>query len=1317
MAHEHEQERSDSPQGAIVPGGNDAESLRRANAVLGGLIEGSRDLMAVQDTEFHFIAFNRGYQAEFKEVYGVQLKAGDSLLTLLAHLPEESRTAREFWARTLRGEEFTETIEFGDPALGRRSYEIQSFPIRDPAGLLIGGAHIARDVTVRGRAEEALRASEENFRRIIDSSTDCIKVIDLEGRMLSINPCGQRLMEIEDPTHFIGRFWLDTWDDEGRQLAAEAMERARNGEIGHFCALSRTVQGSPKWWDETVSPILDAAGRPERLLVIANDITQRKQTEDELRRSEAEFRTFFESSGGGKAQADPSGRFLRVNGKLCEMTGYSCEELLGMTIADVIHPEDRERQMELFRQARDSEAAEYSVEKRYLRKDGAVVWVQATVGFLRDETGNACRSLAVIQDITPLKRTEQELRASEERFRRLIETSTVGLAIVDAGGCICYANPMLLEMLGYALEDVCHLHCGDFIPPEFSARHASAVEEVLATGVSEPYEKELIAKDGRRVPVLDGAALISKDPDGHPLIAFFITDLTRLKQAEAERERLLGEKTMALEQLEIERQKLQAIIQHMPAGVIMTDAATEQRILINEAAAEILGATLEPGSPTGEMAHQLLKADGQPYAYAEYPIVRTLRTGEIVRDEEIRIVRPDGEQRSILTNSVPIRDAEGRIVSGVVLFREITERKRAEEALHESEAFLRMVLHHLPAGVSIVDAATQQYRIVNAQAERILGEPIPVGAPLQGVTQFLTFQPDRTPYPLEDWPVLRAIRDCQVITNEEMFILRGDGTCRTILVNAAPLMNSGPHVKAGIVVFADISERKRMERELRQSEEFTHSVLNSMPAHVVVLDQDGTIIEVNEAWTSFARENGAPDPERAYRGENYLEVCRRAAASELPGGEGAQECLEKLQALMKGAIDQFDLEYPCHAPGEQRWFLLRATPVTGGEGRVVISHIDITERKQAEAALMNADRRKDEFLAMMAHELRNPLAPIRNAVQVLRLAATQEGVLERQRDIIERQVTHMARLLDDLLDVARITRGNTTLKKSVVRLSDVFVRAVESANPLIESRRHTLRVSSPPEGLRVYGDFDRLIQIVSNLLTNAAKYTEEGGTIWLDAATEGPEVVIRVRDTGVGIAPAMLPRVFDVFTQVTRTLDRSQGGLGLGLTLVRRLTQMHGGSVDARSAGLGQGSEFIVRLPALPAEPTSGSQQEGTLVQAQTHPHRILVVDDVADTANSLAELLGLFDHEVRTAYDGPAVIQIAREFEPDVIILDIGLPGEDGYEVARKIRQDAKLQGVILIAMTGYGQEEDRRRAQQAGFDHLFTKPVELGALQSLLA
>jgi signal transduction histidine kinase len=373
--------------------------------------------------------------------------------------------------------------------------------------------------------------------------------------------------------------------------------------------------------------------------------------------------------------------------------------------------------------------------------------------------------------------------------------------------------------------------------------------------------------------------------------------------------------------------------------------------------------------------------------------------------------------------------------------------------------------------------------------------------------------------------------------------------------------------------------------------------------------------------------------------------------------------------------------------------------------------------------LREADRRKDEFLAMLAHELRNPLAPIRNALEILRLRGRDRRAAAREAwDMVERQTEQLSRLVDDLLDVSRITRGKITLQRAPVEVAEVVRRAVETSRPLIEARRHTLQVQLPPRPLWVEGDLTRLAQVVLNLLNNAAKYTDEGGqlSVAVEAPAEGngwpAEVVIRVRDTGMGIRPEMLPRVFDLFTQADRTLDRAQGGLGIGLTLVRRLVQMHGGRVEAHSEGPGKGSEFMVRLPLyrgpLPEPDDSG---DGAAVAAP--PRRILVVDDNRDSAQSLATLLRLTGNDVLAANDPRAALEAAARFRPEVAILDIGLPGMDGYELARRLRSLPGLEHLRLAALTGYGSEEDRRRSRDAGFDDHLVKPVEMETLQAFLS
>ncbi|HEX6903124.1 MAG TPA: ATP-binding protein [Thermoanaerobaculia bacterium] len=408
------------------------------------------------------------------------------------------------------------------------------------------------------------------------------------------------------------------------------------------------------------------------------------------------------------------------------------------------------------------------------------------------------------------------------------------------------------------------------------------------------------------------------------------------------------------------------------------------------------------------------------------------------------------------------------------------------------------------------------------------------------------------------------------------------------------------------------------------------------------------------------------------------------------------------------------------ADGETRWVWDRSSPVFADTGEIVFWEgfvTDVTEQKRTEEALREADRRKDEFLAMLAHELRNPLAPIRNAAQALKLSGPADDRREWALEVIERQTQHLTRLVDDLLDVSRITRGKVTLAHEPLDLATVVHRAVEASRPLIDARRHHLSVVLPPEPVRLEGDLTRLVQVVGNLLNNAAKYTDPGGHIGIEAAREDGEAVIRVRDDGMGLPADLLPRVFDLFTQADRSLDRSQGGLGIGLTLVRQLVELHGGRVEARSDGPGHGSEFAVRLPALDAPAVAGAgTAAGEPVRSAARGMRVLVVEDNPDSAEMMSFLLQLRGHEVRTAHDGHQALEEARIFEPQAVLCDIGLPGMNGYEVAERLRQHPAFERTPLIALTGYGQEEARRRAQEAGFDHHLVKPVEPDALEALL-
>jgi signal transduction histidine kinase len=388
---------------------------------------------------------------------------------------------------------------------------------------------------------------------------------------------------------------------------------------------------------------------------------------------------------------------------------------------------------------------------------------------------------------------------------------------------------------------------------------------------------------------------------------------------------------------------------------------------------------------------------------------------------------------------------------------------------------------------------------------------------------------------------------------------------------------------------------------------------------------------------------------------------------------------------------------------------------------------EVAERARVELALKEADRHKDEFLAMLAHELRNPLAPIHNAVQLMHRQDLANPHLVWSRDVIGRQLAHLTRLVDDLLDVSRITRGKINLNKQVLELHDLIGRTVETVQPLIDERGHTLRVSVPPGSLMVFGDPTRLSQALGNVLGNAAKYTERGGQIELSVRPLGAEVEIRVRDDGIGIPAELMPRIFNLFTQLDRTSGASQSGLGIGLALVQRLIEMHGGSVAAYSEGLGQGSEFVIRLPtyireklAVGLNSHSPSALEQSIMNAEgaaRTQRRILVADDNNDALESLATLLQLSGHEVYTAANGAVALESAEQHRPEVALLDIGMPKLDGYEVARRIRAQPWGQRITLVALTGWGQDSDRRRSQEAGFDSHLVKPLDLDKLTELLA
>ena len=500
---------------------------------------------------------------------------------------------------------------------------------------------------------------------------------------------------------------------------------------------------------------------------------------------------------------------------------------------------------------------------------------------------------------------------------------------------------------------------------------------------------------------------------------------------------------------------------------------------------------------------------------------------------------------------------------------------------------------------------------------------------------------------------------------------------------------------------------RQAEAIARENERRFRSMANTVPQLAWMADPTGSRFWYNERWYEYT---GTSAPQM--HGWGWREVVHP---------QHTEQVVQKLRRCFNSGSPWEDT-YPMRSKeGSFRWFLSRAQPIEDEDGRIerwVGTDTDMTERLAIEEALREADRRKDEFLATLAHELRNPLAPIRQAAQLSNTAGVTETQKQWCHSVIDRQVQHMSLLLDDLLDISRLTRGTLALRMQATDLGSIVSVAIETARPLIDAKGHTLSIETCNENARFLADPLRVAQVLSNLLSNAAKYTDAHGSIRLTARYADQLLQIRVADNGIGISAQALPKLFQMFSQVQATMDRSEGGLGIGLALAKGLVDMHGGSIEAHSAGRGHGSEFIVCIPCPPLADCADSMAAGA-AQPQAPPHRVLIADDNRDAAESLGMLLRMEGHEVIVTHDGAGALSAFSEFAPDIVILDIGMPGQNGYEVARLMRKsigEQPIKPIKLIAVTGWGQDSDKAEAMDAGFDGHLTKPVDPTRLTKLM-
>ena len=791
----------------------------------------------------------------------------------------------------------------------------------------------------------------------------------------------------------------------------------------------------------------------------------------------------------------------------------------------------------------------------------------------------------------------------------------------------------------------------------------------------------LIAKDGTERPIDDSAAPIR---DGYGRVVgcvLVFRDVTERRKAERAARFLAS----------IVESSDDAIIGKDVNGVITSWNRAAER-LFGYSAAEAIGSPIKILAPPD-------------HADEMSGILTRIKQGERVEHFDTIRRAKDGRLVPISLTVSPIKDGEGVIVGASKVARDVSERKRAEEALREEKARLHTTLVGIGDAVIVTDAESH-VTIMNPVAQALTGwKGEATGRPLEEVFRIVNEQTRR---PVES-PVSRVFREGTVVglANHTVLISK-DGAERPIDDSAAPIRDQNGLLVGVVMVFRDVTERRKAEQERIESEERIRSVLNHVLDGIIAIDEQGRIEAFNAAAENLFGYKAQevigqnvkvlmPEP---FHGEHdgYLANYRRTGQAKIIGigREVVGRRKDGSTFPMDLAVSTFELDRKRHFTGIVR---------------------DITERKQAEEALKSADRRKDEFLATLAHELRNPLAPLRNSLQLMRIPGTDPAAAQQALDTMERQVDQLVRLVDDLLDAARISRGKIELRKERLELSDAVHKATEICRPLAENLEHVVDVSLPREPVYLDADPVRLAQVFSNLLNNACKYTEPGGRIWLTAERQGSDVLVSVKDSGIGIPHDMLPRIFEMFTQVDQSLERSQGGLGIGLTLVKQLVEMHEGTVEASSEGPGLGSEFVVRLPLAAEKQAASNPTTPTASKQATTARRILVVDDNKDSADSLARLLRISGHETRLAYDGLEGVHAAQEFRPEIVMLDIGMPELNGFDACRRIREQAWGQMMVLVALTGWGQEEDRRKSKEAGFDHHLVKPVDFNALLKLLS
>lgn len=890
--------------------------------------------------------------------------------------------------------------------------------------------------------------------------------------------------------------------------------------------------------------------------------------------------------------------------------------------------------------------------------------------------GAALRGLQVftLQDISERRHTEK-LHAL---LAAIVDSSDDAIVGKNLDGIIQFWNSAAERMFGYRPEEAISKHITLLIPPDRHQEEDLIIGRIRRGERVEHYETVRRAKDGR---LLNISLSVSPIIDRHGTVigaSKIARDISKQKQIEAVSRS--------------NRELLTKVVEAAPIAVLLTDENGLVQ-LWNSAATRIFGWSAEEMSAPDTEA----QARRQERLVAE---LRRAAVGDATLGVETEVLRKDGTTAEVSLWSTKL-ESPSDAHRTIILAADISDRRRAHRALREQEQRLHTALRASRTGTFRWSARTNELQW-DESLDRLFG--LPPGRSVHGLDEFLDWL-----HPEDRDPVQQHLHRCAQDGSDFEMDLRvmhsKDGVRWIYIIGQTFLGSDGrPDYMTGACV--DITHRKHAEQALRESETRFRTLADNIAQFAWMADGEGWIFWYNKRWFEYTG--------------TTLEQMQGWGWRDVHHPDHVDRVVEKIRhCFANGTVweDTFPLR---GADGSYRWFLSRAVPIRDAQDRVTRwfgTNTDITERREMEETLKEADRRKDAFLATLAHELRNPLAPIMNGLELLQLYAHDSARTEQIRDTMRRQTTQLVRLVDDLLEVSRVSRNKVQLRLQPVSLQEVVRNAMETVDPLMQSMAHRLTVALPQAPIWLRADPTRLAQVIANLLNNAAKYTDPGGQIEISAEKLERSVTFRVSDNGVGIPGHMLDRIFDMFTQ-TSALESGRSGLGIGLTLVKALVELHDGTIHAYSAGLGQGSEFVVTLPLaqLPDQLIS-TTSTGERIMAATSQQRILVVDDNEDAAVSTAMLLEAMGNEVLTAYDGEEALGVASDFRPQVILLDLGMPKLNGYEAARRLRQESWGKEMILIALTGWGQDQDRQRTRDAGFDHHLVKPVDPTALRNLLA